>query len=235
MKINQKKNGRPCKATLDEKKVVVNSFFAAHPNVAHSRGIFRRLAEHAQATGFSLYDHDFSKDSAIRSYIEQKLAACQSPCKSNVMPMYEPVDIDFVCGLRGKRLAEWLQQRETYFSGLYNQAVVAIESHKSMLTEITLLKSKLDTLTQSIDDITNQKAKVEQEVKVIRQENQKLRHYIRKELTPERAEAYFQRMSNPSVAIEQARLIVNSNIREIGDALMDMQQEQRIDFTKKFI
>ena len=108
MKNNPKKNGRPCKASFDEKKLVVNSFFSAHPDAFSARGIFTRLAEHAQATGFPLYSHDFSKDDAIRSYIEQKLAAGQSPCKSNVMPMYQPLDIDFVCRLRGSHLAEQL-------------------------------------------------------------------------------------------------------------------------------
>ena len=235
MKDNHKKNGRPCKATLNEKKVVVNSYFAAHPDAFHSHGIFTRLAEHAQATGFALYSHDFSKDDAIRSYIEQKLIAGQSPCKSAVIPMYEALDIDYALSLRGSRLAELFHQRETYFSQLYNQAVVAIESHRSMLAEITSLKSKLDAATQTIDDITDLQTKVEQELKTIRQENQKLRHYIRKELTPERAEAYFQQLSNPSVAIEQARKIVNSDIRKIENTPPDLCQEQRIDFTKQFV
>lgn len=224
------KNGRPPKASFEEKKAIVDSFFVVHTNAAHVSGIYTRIAEYAQKNKFDLQSYDFSKDEQIRQYIAQKVANAQKPMISNLVSVYEPLDVDYALTLRGSRLATLLRQREEYYAQLYNQAVAALESHSAMAGEINKLKAELDKARV----IEKEQNELKQTLSKCMEENRQLRQKIRNEIEPEKADAYFKSLSNPSVAIDMVRGIVEADIHKIGTATSSNSQEKRIYFTKLF-
>lgn len=224
------KNGRPPKASFEEKKAIVDSFFVVHTNAAHVSGIYTRIAEYAQKNKYDLQSYDFSKDEQIRQYIAQKAANAQKPMMSNLVSVYEPLDVDYALTLRGSRLATLLRQREEYYAQLYNQAVAALESHSAMAGEINKLKAELDKARV----IEKEQNELKQTLSKCMEENRQLRQKIRNEIEPEKADAYFKSLSIPSVAIDMVRGIVEADIHKVGTATSSNSQEKRINFTKMF-
>lgn len=225
------KNGRPPKASFEEKKAIVDSFFVVHTNAAHVSGIYTRIAEYAQKNKYDLQSYDFSKDEQIRQYISQKVANAQKPMMSNLVCTYEPLDIDYALTLRGSRLATLLRQRESYYAQLYNQAVAALESHSAMASEINKLKVELDKARV----VEKEQNELKQALSKCMAENTQLRQKIRNEIEPAKADDYFKSLSNPSVAINMVRNTLQTNIQKIDTTASIVPREKRIDFTNIFL
>lgn len=226
-----RKNGRPPKVSFEEKKAIVDSFFAVHTNAAHISGIYTRIAEYAQKNKYDLQAYDFSKDGQIRQHIAQKIANSQKPMTSNLIPVYEPLDVDYAVTLRGNRLATLLRQREEYYAQLYNQAVAALEDHSAMAREINNLKAQLD----SARALEKEQNEFKQMLSKCMEENTQLRQKIRNEIEPAKADDYFKSLSNPSVAINMVRDTLQTNIQKIDTTASIVPREKRIDFTNIFL
>lgn len=224
------KNGRPAKATFEEKKAVVDSYFIVNGDAIRNHGVYKDIADYAQQSGAKLFPHDFSKDKQIRQYIEHKIANVQEPIQSAVLQMYEPLDIDYALTLKGSRLGVLLRDREAYYRRLYNQAVLAIETHTAMQRENGRLKAELEQLKITEAERNEKKRELLQ----CKEENRRLRQRIRNEIEPEQADAHFRLMFNPGTAVEIVRGIAEANIREIGAIADTTSQEMRVDFTKLF-
>ena len=214
----QKRSGRPCKATFDKKRAIIDAFFIAEGaedgRILLQHGIYKRLADFDLSRKNNLYPHDFSRDPKVVEYI-QTLATNNTPSSSDTaLPAYVPLDIGTVLyGKNIKQQEELLRQREEYYKSVHHRAALAISSFADVArqrdvaiqqcnpaqAEVKAAKDTADALAQSL---AAEKAKA----KAAEKEAIKLRAYIRDHVEPAMAEAYIKDLGSrdrtelPSVA-----------------------------------
>lgn len=157
--------GRPVKMSLDDKKTILHKFFIHVNPKAYSEtrlhGIFTKLADFAQQDGFETAEgYDFANDEKFRAYLSDYLSAerYRSHPQQSVGFAFEPLDIRRALGLNERELQEVLQQRESYFSKLYDSSIKACDHYMTLENENRTLRDDNQHLTQ---EITSYVSKIE--------------------------------------------------------------------------
>lgn len=202
-----KQIGRPKKATTELKLQLVDHYLvsvgAEDERLLQQHGIYAKLASFAKEKGYMLEAHDFSRDSKVRNHL-QSIAGVAEMDSSDGIPVYEPLDIPYLINKPRTEIESTLKNREAYFQGLYRRAATALKRYEIIAKSNRLLKEQLGQLQQQYDDLKEQCQSVEKLAREEKKENEYLRRHIKKELTPERAEAFFKSLSNQETAIQVA-------------------------------
>lgn len=176
---------------------------AEDERLLQQHGIYAKLASFAKEKGYMLEAHDFSRDPKVRNHL-QSIAGVVEMDSSNGIPVYEPLDISYLINKPRTEIGCTLKNREEYFLGLYRRAVAALKRYEIIAKSNRLLKEQLGQLQQQYDDLKKQCQSVEKLARGEKKENEYLRRYIKKELTPERAEVFFKSLDNQETAIQIA-------------------------------
>lgn len=98
--------GRPPKATTAEKLAIVDQYYITNSDgdafILRAHGIYKKLSAYAKLKGYALEPHDFSRDTAVREYIDSLINTSVQKEKSlfggTVGPSAEPTAHSARCG-----------------------------------------------------------------------------------------------------------------------------------------
>lgn len=210
--MSENKSGRPAKATPEEKKLIFTRYCidigAASLEAVSSHGVFRRLADYAHKIGFhALQDYDFANDKAFRAFMDDYITSEKQRKASRsqgVGAAYVPLNIPHFFTEDKTEQFNILQEREKYFSDLYEKAAVAIENYENMDKTCTAMKVEKDDFKRQVDDLTQERDELKDFVSAYKQKLQ--------EITKENV--YYKKRLSQSVA-EQVSVGGASNVTVI--------------------
>ena len=202
-----KQMGRPKKVATEVKLQIIDHFLisvgAEDEHVMQQHGIYSKLANFAKEKGYELESHDFSRDLKVRNYL-QSISGTVENSNSVGIPIYEPLDIPYVINKPRTELGIILRDREEYFQGLYRRAVAALERYEIAAASNRLLKEQTMQMEQQRDALEKQCRCAEKIYREEKKENEYLRRYIKKELSPKQADDFFKRLASQEMAIQIA-------------------------------
>lgn len=228
--------GRPKKVTSQEKLAIVHRYYiecteeTAESMQAH--GIYKKLSEYAKSTGYSLEPHDFSRDEAVRNYIRHLNSIVDQEDTGNVIPTYDPLDIPALMTRSSKEIAAILFKREQYFEQLHKRAARSIEQYALLDQRCAHLQSEVRTLKSRNDALEKENNALEQQLRDSKKDVAYLARVIRKDVEPDRAHQYFQKLTSPDAALEVSRAFVTQSIRSLTREDRQPQSEAADDADK---
>lgn len=216
--------GRPVKASFEAKRGVVDAFLitecADNIEALKHHGLYVRLEKFAQGKGYPLYAHDFSKDKQIVQYITSLQGRMANAVDPSVLPAYTPLDIEALMGKRPKDQIDVLRQVDGYYKQVYQRAIVAISAYGDVARQRDLAIQERNTAQKELENarkisnvakeaLSEEKKKME----ALRQENIKLRKYIKDHVNPTMAEAYLQEHATKQNWGEYALPVVTGSVQ----------------------
>lgn len=213
-----KKMGRPKKVSTELKLQIIDHFLitecAEDGRVVQQHGIYSKLAIFAKGKGYNLEPHDFSRDTKVKAYL-QRLANTEVSENLEGFPVYEPLDIAYVVNKPRSELSEILKGREVYFQDLYRRAVAAIDRFDSVAASNRILLEQTEKWKQQAGELTDRYQCIEKAFREVEKENEYLRRFIKKELTPERADIFFKSLLTQEQVMDLAIKTATLPIREL--------------------
>lgn len=201
------KKGRPPKVSLEIKKSVVDMFYieiaGLETSMLRKKGIFTRLAEYARQTGIELVDTDFSKDKAIRSYIEEKnLEREQNAATEGA---FVPLDVNAIVNKNRMQLQQYLLDRDRYYEDLYIRVKYALNTCKKNKTIIDELHNSLAEETSKKTLLSEELENIKRQLREKTQECSELKKYIREIVEPCLLEQFEKQTANRGAMLRFAQ------------------------------
>lgn len=213
-----KKTGRPKKVPTEVKMQIVDLYLVSEgvedERVMQQHGIYSKLADFAKEKGYVLEPHDFSRDADIKRYLQSLISGGIKETHES-FPAYEPLDVAYVVSKPRNELGILLNAREEYFQGLYRRAVAVIERFDGLAARNRLLEKEVEQTREQLDEINAQYLQAKTALRDKTKENEYLRRFIKKELTPERADRFFKSLISQEDALDIAEKSASTPIKEL--------------------
>ena len=228
--------GRPKKVTSQEKIAIVHRYYIEHTGETaesmQAHGIYKKLSTFAKSNGHLLEPHDFSRDEAVRNYIRHLNSATDHEDTGNVIPAYDPLDIAALMARSSKEIAAILFKREQYFEQLHKKAARSIEQYALLDQRCEHLQSEVRTLKSRNDALEKENNALTQQLRDSKKDVAYLTGVIRKDVEPDRAHQYFQKLTSPDAAVQVANASVMESIGSLTREDRLLQSEAADDADK---
>lgn len=203
---NKRKRGRPPKLSFEEKKQIVDSFFAFEAGYDHRKlkeyNIYTQLANYAAklnwlGNGRPITPKNLA-DPDIRTYINALAGIEGSSSKSHAVcvPVYTPLDIQMLYTKSIDEIIRLIKEREVYYESVCINAGKTAKQCMALQEEINITKNNLHDmlkelqsarktildLTQRLDDVNSYLKQVKRVAK--KAEEQRIQTYF--ETIPDR-------------------------------------------------
>lgn len=215
---DKKKTGRPQKASLEQKKSLINAFFISKAggdgNVMSSYNIYAQLAHFAVEKGVDLKAYDF-KHQELKAHIHHLAQCTEADFIPAGLPAYVPLDIPAILCKNKTEISKVLRDREKYFEQLYKRAAVAIEQYLPLSEQYEAAKSEVEQLKKQIAKTEKTKKMLESEIRDLAAKNQYQKKIIRDQIEPAHAQAHMKLMSQKGSPDNTLYQIANCNVEKI--------------------